>query len=567
MSTDLVTVNYYYNKLEAETRSYKDFIELMEPLSSDQIRASNENLKKISQSIISANYATQKVINSDGYVLYYGNDIFISNNHVATGAMDSNMSLGIARHKDVFNNIETHKIRSTEGFHPREYPALTKSIELYNRALKNYDITYFEEAVEDLLKAIAENKTDYVAWFLLGKTYLFGVSKFVNIIDLDKAIEYFITAAKYINYYAENDSYYNETFRAAAKSHAAEIWYYLALAQNNKAMELLHNQNTIAYNDFIKKALNSFEQSYTYSNKMLESLYYVAKCKVNLNDEKGAIETLTTCVIKDKRYFLKAFTDSDFNRINGFMDRLSDSVKSKIYPELKKKFDEIQYFKLSIAFPELFVEVPILSTQDITIIDMLVLDGINLKEKIYRAEVSINGYKYVLLDISDNKALFISKHIIEDRRYHNTSTTITWADCDLRKYLNGEFYNKLPKTLKSRIIEVNNINENNQCYGTAGGCNTTDKIFLLSISELVNYFGDSEQLKNMNSSSRWSMRDLYISKRTAISLGLIYSGWLRSPGADSRSACLVYSSDESFVDGRSVDYPRIGIRPAFWVNL
>ena len=74
---------------------------------------------------------------------------------------------------------------------------------------------------------------------------------------------------------------------------------------------------------------------------MLESLYYVAKCKVKIDDFQGAINDLTTCVLKDKEYFIKAFTDSDFNGVDGFMDRLADNIKSKIYPELKKKYDEI----------------------------------------------------------------------------------------------------------------------------------------------------------------------------------------------------------------------------------
>ena len=39
-------------------------------------------------------------------------------------------------------------------------------------------------------------------------------------------------------------------------------------------------------------------------------------------------------------------------------------------------------------------------------------------------------------------------------------------------------------------------NPNNPWYGTSGGNATTDKVFLLSLDEVVKYFGDSGDLLN-----------------------------------------------------------------------
>ena len=39
-------------------------------------------------------------------------------------------------------------------------------------------------------------------------------------------------------------------------------------------------------------------------------------------------------------------------------------------------------------------------------------------------------------------------------------------------------------------------NDDNPWYGTRGGNTTTDKIFLLSLEEVVKFFGDSGDLKN-----------------------------------------------------------------------
>lgn len=62
---------------------------------------------------------------------------------------------------------------------------------------------------------------------------------------------------------------------------------------------------------------------------------------------------------------------------------------------------------------------------------------------------------------------------------------ITWADCELRKYLNGEFYDKFSEINKSRIIPVTNKNPDNPWYGAKGGEDTQDNIFLLTIEDVV----------------------------------------------------------------------------------
>ena len=77
-------------------------------------------------------------------------------------------------------------------------PLRVKAREHYNLALDNYNKGFFEEVIIDLEKAIEINKTDYFLWFLLGMTYFSGVSEFCCVIDLDKAIESYKTAAKYI---------------------------------------------------------------------------------------------------------------------------------------------------------------------------------------------------------------------------------------------------------------------------------------------------------------------------------------------------------------------------------
>jgi hypothetical protein len=116
--------------------------------------------------------------------------------------------------------------------------------------------------------------------------------------------------------------------------------------------------------------------------------------------------------------------------------------------------------------------------------------------------IPFGEYDWRVLDVREDMALIITEDIVEKRAYHYEFTYVewyespaeaTWETCDLRKYLNGEFLDKLDS---SRIVPITNTNPDNPWYGTNGGNPTADKIFLLSLDEVVGYFGDSGDLKN-----------------------------------------------------------------------
>ena len=108
--------------------------------------------------------------------------------------------------------------------------------------------------------------------------------------------------------------------------------------------------------------------------------------------------------------------------------------------------------------------------------------------------VRFGKYNWRVLDIQNEKALLLTEDIIGFRLYGGS----TWEGCALREYLNGAFLQTLSSSEQSRIVSVANTNPDNPWYGTSGGRNTTDKIFLLSIDEVVKYFGDSGQLRKKN---------------------------------------------------------------------
>ena len=160
-------------------------------------------------------------------------------------------------------------------------------------------------------------------------------------------------------------------------------------------------------------------------------------------------------------------------------------------------------------------------------------------------------WRVIGLDEADRCALAITKDIIAEMPYDNWDKDITWDECALRRWLNGEFYNSLPVHIKSRIVEVVNQNLDNPKYKTAGGNPTWDKVFLLSIDEVEYYFKDDND-------------------RKAQYQGADYWWWLRSPGIDARRAANVYSYGSVYAfgaGGNDVGYGIGGVRPALWLNL
>ena len=219
----------------------------------------------------------------------------------------------------------------------------------------------------------------------------------------------------------------------------------------------------------------------------------------------------------------------------------------------------------------------------------------------------MGGYTWQVLEIRDGKALLITRDIIDARAFDNDGKTNIWSESSLRKWLNGEFYSGFNAEEKSRILSTNVVNNDNPWYGTDGGQDTVDNVFLLSIEEVVGYFGDSGALKNWNGEDG-SIRDDYGDNRRAIlnmtdeqqkdaagrmvksifgmatdghmttekeamehfarRNGDVYWWWLRSPGARDDLAAYVHGGRSGVcVFGDIIGYETYGVRPVMWIQL
>jgi len=192
--------------------------------------------------------------------------------------------------------------------------------------------------------------------------------------------------------------------------------------------------------------------------------------------------------------------------------------------------------------------------------------------------VSFGGYDWRVLASRDSKSLIIAEDVIEQRPYSIDLVDTTWETCALRKYLNGEFLQKLSEEDQGRIAEEKIRNPHNLWYNTQGGRDTSDKIFILSLEEIDSYFGNSGDYQNQRrkkykngefiaDNNGWYFSNIYDVSRQVSSSDTVPFWWLRSPGLDSFGAAFVCSNGTVNVDGGLIHGPKGGVRPALWLNM
>ena len=185
------------------------------------------------------------------------------------------------------------------------------------------------------------------------------------------------------------------------------------------------------------------------------------------------------------------------------------------------------------------------ATEERVMPDGSIWNGINTEELKPGIQLWFGDERWRALEVDREAetALLIAEEPICERAYHDKLEDVTWEQCSLRKWLNGEYYEKaFSEEEKAAIQECELKNPDNPKYGTKGGNDTRDRIFPLSIDEAEKYFKDD---MDRATGSWW---------------------WLRSPGGEQDYASIV------LVDGVLGSYTSAGIhkitvRPAFRINL
>ena len=168
--------------------------------------------------------------------------------------------------------------------------------------------------------------------------------------------------------------------------------------------------------------------------------------------------------------------------------------------------------------------------------------------------------EWIVLKKDGMSLLLISKYALDCKPYNTSNTKVTWENCSLRKWLNGTFINNAFSADEQAMIQSTTVKASkNPYYSTDPGNSTTDKLFLLSIQEVIMYFGSdaARQCKGTD----------YCYAQGAKDRDERCYWWLRSPGYNSYMAEHIGTDGSIDNFGMAVDYGVYAVRPALWINF
>ena len=91
--------------------------------------------------------------------------------------------------------------------------------------------------------------------------------------------------------------------------------------------------------------------------------------------------------------------------------------------------------------------------------------------------------KWRVLSVHGNDAFLLADQNLDVKPYNEVRTSKTWETCTLRTWLNDTFLDTAFTSAEQAAIKNTTVvNDDNHRYGIEGGENTTDKVYLLSLS-------------------------------------------------------------------------------------
>ena len=164
-----------------------------------------------------------------------------------------------------------------------------------------------------------------------------------------------------------------------------------------------------------------------------------------------------------------------------------------------------------------------------------------------------------------SKILLVSEFLLDIMQYDKYNDNHTWESCSLRKWLNNDFLNTAFSSDEKALIATTNISpEINRYYTSVNpGSATTDKVFILSMSEVQEYCDPPLLIYGYSCEPTMYAREKY----SGLFDGTIYGEWwIRTPGRNDGLVTCADRDGDIAAYGWSTDN-WIGVRPAVWIDL
>ena len=172
-----------------------------------------------------------------------------------------------------------------------------------------------------------------------------------------------------------------------------------------------------------------------------------------------------------------------------------------------------------------------------------------------------------MLAVEGDKALVISRYGLDCKVFHAGGYKATWDTCTLREWLNSDFFNYAFSVDEQTKIQDTTVSaDKNPEFDTNPGQSTTDKVFLLSISEARHYFPSKEKGQcvateyAIANGTKTSRDKKYTEDGSPVCMWL-----LRTPGKGKSRVARTWVDGSINVEGVSLDADNGAVRPAMWI--
>ena len=170
--------------------------------------------------------------------------------------------------------------------------------------------------------------------------------------------------------------------------------------------------------------------------------------------------------------------------------------------------------------------------------------------------------QWKVLDQEGDSYLLISDKVLDCVAFNKMDEEVTWETCDLRQWLNEEFYLQAFNDEEREKIKRSTVTAHrNPEFDTDPGNDTEDYVFTLSIPEAKTYF-DSKEDRNC--------KPTVYAVENGVFTNYNEDGnarwWLRTPGHNQYVASDVYRAGSLDYEGEKVYDNQLGVRPAMWVT-
>ncbi len=186
--------------------------------------------------------------------------------------------------------------------------------------------------------------------------------------------------------------------------------------------------------------------------------------------------------------------------------------------------------------------------------------------------------EWVIVSKENGKMLLMSRYYLEWKPFNDERTKTTWEECSLRKWLNNDFINSaFSSAEQEKILSTKLTTPDNAFDGAKGGNDTEDKVFCLSIDEvLANFKPWEDGFGPYNEKAGYGVFINLESKPTVYALSQSgerptgYGFWLRTMAGDNTKVCVASGSAGSsvnhYVEG-NINDPLVFVRPVLYLSV